>query len=283
MMKRSTFRTPLCIMLALLMVVDYTVFNPAPARALDKKSVLIGAGVGVAAGAGLVLAAPAIAGAVGAAGGIAGIGTAIVGGLAAAGGALIGVLSAVGGALLAGVGAIGGFIMGIIGSPLFIPALLIIAAVAVGYYLYKRHKKNSAGQQPGGKNDQVIPGSDDIMVTPGDYDMNTVLTPNAPDQITIGDEDTISIPGGEVTIGDAPPSVSVPADTISHDTTPTVIGQPETPASSDLATAQQEYIRAYNEYTQLVTTGGSGDIKSALTKYRQAYKNYMDLKAASGR
>jgi len=59
-------------MLALLMVVDYAVFNPAPARALDKKSVLVGAGVGVAAGAGLVLAAPAIAGAVGAAGGIAG-------------------------------------------------------------------------------------------------------------------------------------------------------------------------------------------------------------------
>ncbi len=276
MKKRSLFTTPLCLVLSLLMLLDYAVFNVPPAKALDKKSVLIGAGVGAAAGAGIVLAAPAIAGAVGAAGGLAGIGTAIVGGLAAAGGALVGVVAAVGGAIAAGIGAIGGFIMGIIGSPLFIPALLIIGAVALGYYLYKRHKKKQQGNAP------VIPGSDNIVVTPGDYDMNPVFNPTAPDRITIGDEDTITISGSDVTISDTPPSVSVPANTGTSDTTPVVIGGSD--AGSDaLAAAHQRYIQAYNEYTQLVTTGGSGNVKEALAKYKAAYAEYMQLKAASGR
>ncbi|NLI77628.1 MAG: hypothetical protein GX442_14470 [Candidatus Riflebacteria bacterium] len=276
MMKRSVFKTPICILLSLLMLLDYAVFNVPPAKALDKKSVLIGAGVGAAAGAGIALAAPAIAGAVGAAGGIAGIGTAIVGGLAAVGGGLLGVVGAVGAAIASGIGAIGGFIVGIIGSPLFIPALIVIAAVAVGIYLYRRHKKKQQADSP------VIPGSDDIMVTTGDYDMNPVFNPTAPDQITIGDEDTLSISGEQVTISDTPPSVSVPADNTNSETTPVVIGEADG-SSSDLEAAHKAYIVAYNEYTQLVTTGGSGDVKTALAKYKAAYNKYMTLKASAGK
>ena len=79
-MKRA--KVLLCMVLSLLMLVDYTVFQPAPAFGkIDKKSALIGGAVGVAAGAGIALAAPAIGSAIAGAGGIGGIGAAIVGGV----------------------------------------------------------------------------------------------------------------------------------------------------------------------------------------------------------
>ena len=56
MIRRYELET-LCIVLSLLMLVDFTVFNPAPAfSALDEKR-LVGAGVGAVAGAGIALAA----------------------------------------------------------------------------------------------------------------------------------------------------------------------------------------------------------------------------------
>ena len=276
MLKRNMVRTPICLFLSLLMLFDFTVFTPQPAQALDTKSVLVGAGAGAAAGVGITLAAPAIAGAVGAAaGGLAGIGTAIVGGLAAVGGAIVGVGAAIGGAAAASLGAVAGWIVGIIASPLFVPALVIIAAAVIGYYLYRRHQRNKAEQ-----NNEVFPNSDGIFVTPGEYDMSPVIPPmNQTGPITIGDSDVVVIPGDGVRISDTPPAAIV----IPEGASPLPPPAGTTPSVRSLAEAQSRYERAYNRYTSLVTTGGSGSIQEALAEYRAAYREYMDLKAASGK
>ncbi len=275
MNRRRSLNVTICIILSFLMAVDFAAFNPTPVRALDKKSVAVGLGVGAVAGAGIVMAAPAIGSAVAAAGGIAGIGTAIVGGIAAAGGAVLGVLGAIGGAIAAGVGAVAGWVAGIIASPLFIPALIVIAAVAIGYYLYRRHKKNKEAQA----NQPVIPNADEIVVTPGDYDMNPVIPPmNQP----ISDNDTITIPGTPVTVGQTPATNQTPTE-------PVVVSTPAEPTTTtttvtpeNLAQAEKEFQAAYQEYITLITTGKQGSIQEALKKYRDAYNNYLNLKRQAG-
>lgn len=285
--KRNMIRVPLCIVLSLLMLVDFAVFNPAPVHALDKKSVLVGAGIGAAAGAGIALAAPAIGGAIGAAGGLAGIGTAIVGGVAAVAGGIVGAVAAVGGAIASAVGAIGGFIAGIFASPLFIPALLIIGAAVVGYMLYKRYKARKAASAPGEEgSDEVLPGADEIFVTPGDYDMVQVV-PEGEDwgPVSIGDDDIIALGGDEVTISDEPPaSVAVPAQNPAQGTTSvTDTGVPS--ANDSLKAAHDRYIAAYQKYTTLVTNSGGADpaeIQEALQAYRAAYNDYQSMKMSAG-
>lgn len=277
MFKRNMVRAPICVVLSLLLLVDYAILTPVPAKAIDTKSVVIGAGAGLAIGAGVVLAAPAIAGAVGAAGGLAGIGTAIVGGLAAVGGALTGAIGALGGAIAAGIGAIGGFLAGIVASPLFIPALIIIAAAVIGYYLYKRHKKKQAEEAQ-----EVLPNSDDIYVTPGDYNMSPIVPPmNQTDPISISQTDGITIAGdGSVTISDTPPAITVSADA-SPLPTQTVGTVTPVPSAEALAAAHSRYLEAYQKYTSLVTTGGSGDVQAVHAEYQAAYNEYMTLKAAA--
>lgn len=282
--RRNVIRVPLCIVLSLLMLVDYAVFTPAPAHALDKKSVLVGAGVGAVAGAGIALAAPAIGGAIGAAGGIAGIGTAIVGGIAAVGGGIIGAVAAVGGAIASAVGAIGGFFAGIFASPLFIPALLIIGAAAVGYFLYKRYKAKKAASAPG-ESDEVLPGSDEIFVTPGDYEMTGVIPEgDEAEPISLGDDDVIALGGDEVTISDEPPSVTIPAANAAQATSTSV--DTTVPSTNDsLKAAHDRYIAAYQKYTTLVTNSGGADpaqIQEALQAYRSAYNDYQSMKMSSG-
>ncbi len=266
MFKRNKLlMSPVCLLLALALVCDFTIFNPAPARALDKKSVLVGAGIGAAAGAGIVLAAPAVASAIGAAGGIAGIGTAIVGGLAAAGGAIVGVLGAIGGAIAAGVGAVAGWIAGIVCSPLFIPALIIVAAVAIGYYLYRKHKKNNPKPgQPGKPGDYTVMPEDGIVITPGEYDMNPVLPPNSDGPITIGDDDGITLPGSQVAVSGAAPVGTTPAVGAPAATTPTTGA-----GAIDLQAAEARFQRAYEAYTKYVTSG-VGDRDGVMREYKEA-------------
>ncbi len=285
-LRRSIIRVPLCIVLSLLMLVDYAVFTPAPAQALDKKSVLVGAGIGAAAGAGIVLAAPAIGGAIGAAGGIAGIGTAIVGGVAAVAGGLVGAVAAVGGAIASAVGAIGGFFAGIFASPLFIPALLIIGAAVVGYYLYKKYKAKKGASAPG-SGDEVLPGSDEIFVTPGDYEMVQVIPEgDEAEPISVGDDDIISIGGDEVTISDDMPSVAVPDENAAQGPTTDENTATSTTSSESLKTAHDRYLAAYQKYTTLVTNSGGADpaqIKEALDSYRSAYNEYQNLKMSGSK
>jgi len=63
---------------------------------------------------------------------------------------------------------------------------------------------------------------------------------------------------------------------------PTVIGQPDSTGSGDLTAAHQAYIQAYNEYTQLVTTGGTGDIKPP-GKIQIGLQKLHGSEAASGK
>ncbi|GAB4276573.1 MAG: hypothetical protein Kow0029_18670 [Candidatus Rifleibacteriota bacterium] len=281
--RRSKLRVPLCIVLSLLMLVDFAVFNPSPVQALDKKSVLVGAGIGAVAGAGIALAAPAIAGAVGAAGGVAGIGTAVVGGIAAVGGGIIGALGAMVGAIGSAIGAIGGFFAGIFASPLFIPALLIIGAAAVGYYLYKKYKARKNAQGP---EEEVLPDSDEIFVTPGDYEMTQVIPEgDEADPVSIGDNDVITLGGEAVTISDEPPSVTIPA--AAAPTSTTEVADTGVPTANDsLKAAHDRYIAAYQKYTSLVTNSGGADpsaIKEALEAYRNAYNDYQTLKMSGSK
>ncbi len=284
MKRRYALNVTLCIVLSLLMLVDFAIFNPAPAFALDKKSVLVGAGVGVAAGAGVVLAAPAIAGAVGAAaGGIAGVGSAIIGGVAAVAGGLVGAVAAVGGAIGSALGAVGGFIAGIIASPLFIPALIVIGAAVAGYFLYKRYKARQANGPALPGSEEVFPGGDEIFVTPGDYEISGVVPEGSPaGPVSIGDSDVITIGGDVIAVSDEPPSISIPAAQapVVTETTSVV---PTTGGS--LKAAHDRYIAAYQKYTTLVTNSGGAkpaEVQDALKQYRDAYNDYQNLKAVGG-
>jgi len=265
------------------MLVDFTVFNPAPALALDTKSVLVGAGVGVAAGAGIVLAAPAIGGAVAAAGGV---GAAVVGGVAATAGGVVGALAAFGGAIASALGAVGGFIASIFASPLFIPALIIVGAAVAGYFIYKHFKNKKQGNTASGADQQVFPGSDEIYVTPGDYEMSGVIpSGDAAAPVSVGESAVISIgPGDSVTIGNEPPSIAVAAQ--APTTTVTEAAVTGVPTGSDsLKAAHDRYISSYQTYTTLVTNSGGADpaeIQRALAEYRAAYNDYQNIKASSG-
>ncbi|MBF0410601.1 MAG: hypothetical protein HQM10_24870 [Candidatus Riflebacteria bacterium] len=269
-LKRRSIRTSLSVVLSLLLLVDFSLFNAPPAKA-ETKDVLIGAGVGLAAGAGLVLAGPAIGSAMGLAGaGLASMGTAIIGGLAAAGGAIVGAFSTIGTAIAVGAGALGGWIAGIVCSPLFVAALVIIAAAVAGYLIGRYlHKKKGDGN--------VIPGSDKICITPAEVDMNTVPSPT--NGVKIGDSDALNLPGTPVNVPVAqqnPTMVSQPPVT-----TPVVDPAAQTEYTQEaLVRAEQRYKAAYSKYTQLVTTGGSGDVQTALREYRESYREYSSIKAA---
>lgn len=286
MISRKSLKVPVCILLSLLMLVDFAVFTPAPAKALDTKSVLVGAGVGAAAGVGITLAAPAIGGAIGAAGGIAGIGTAIVGGVAAVAGGIVGAAGAVVGAVGAAIGAVGGFIAGIIASPLFIPALVIIGAAVLGYYLYRRHQRNREEQQGASapSDGGFFPGADEIYVTPGEYEVADVIPPGDVPPVNVGNSPVIEIGGAadEVIIGDEPPpSIAVQPEPQA----PTEPAGPVAQPAESIDEAHQRYLAAYQRYTMLATNSGGADpaeIRQALEEYRAAYNHYQTLKAASG-
>lgn len=286
MKQRYRLRVTLCIVLSLLMLVDFAIFNPAPAFALDAKSVAVGAGVGVAAGAGIVLAAPAIGGAMAAAGaGIAGVGGAIIGGVAAVAGGIVGAVAAVGGAIASAVGAIGGFIAGIIASPLFIPALIVIGAAVAGYFIYKHYKAKRAGNASAPGSDEVLPGGDEIFVTPGDYEMTGVMpTGDVAAPVSIGDSDVITIGGDVIAVSDEAPVVTTQPAAQAPAETPAVTGIPT--SNDSLKAAHDRYIAAYQKYTSLVTSGGGAnpqEVKDALTQYREAYNDYQTLRMTGSR
>lgn len=290
-MKRA--KVLLCMVLSLLMLVDYTVFQPAPAfgsikekiQSLDKKSVLVGGAVGVAAGAGIALAAPAIGGAIASAGGIAGVGSAIVGGVAAIGGGVLGAVSAFAGAIGSAIGAVGGFIAGIFTSPLFIPALVVVGACVAGYFIYKKYKEKKA---KAGEDNSVLPESDSITITPGDYQMSSVIPAGEEEPVNVGAAGCEIITIGtanSVTVSDEIPAAAAP-ETVSTELSAAeeadASGVVTTTESKSLKAAHDRYIEAYQRYTNLVTNSGganSNDVQAALEEYREAYNEYETLRA----
>lgn len=280
-MKRA--KVLLCMVLSLLMLVDYTVFQPAPAMgAIDKKSALIGGAVGVAAGAGIALAAPAIGSAIAGAGGIAGVGSAIIGGVAAIGGGVIGAVSAFAGAIGSAIGAVGGFIAGIFTSPLFIPALVVVGACVAGYFIYKKYKDKKAQSVADG---EVLPDSENITITPGDYQMSSVIPTGNADPISVGSEIITIGTGNSVSVSDEVPVAAAPgkvSDELSAAEEADRSGKVTTVESATLESAHARYIAAYQKYTNLVTNSGganSSDVKAALEEYREAYNSYETLRA----
>lgn len=269
------------MVLSLLMLVDYTVFQPAPAFGkIDKKSALIGGAVGVAAGAGIALAAPAIGSAIAGAGGIGGIGAAIVGGVAAIGGGVIGAVSAFAGAVGAAISAVGGFIAGIFTSPLFIPALLIVGACVAGYFIYKKYKEKKSKDA----NSAVLPESETITITPGDYQMSSVFPESKVLPVGSTNSEIISVSGESIKVSDEVPVAASPAKVpeVSAAVEVDDSGEVETSKSANLEEAHNRYIAAYQKYTNLVTNSGGADsneVNRALKEYQEAYKEYETLRA----
>jgi hypothetical protein len=282
-MKRA--KVLLCMVLSLLMLVDYTVFQPAPAYGkIDKKSALIGGAIGVAAGAGLALAAPAIGGALAGAGGIAGIGTAIVGGIAAIGGGVIGAVSAFAGAIGSALGAVGGFIAGIFTSPLFIPALVVVGACVAGYFIYKKYKDKKAKSA---EDNEVLPQSEVLTITPGDYQMSSVIPSGDTSPITVGKTAEIITVGSaeSTTMTDDVPVAAAPvkvSNTMSAAEQVDNSGKVTTTESASLKAAEARYTQAYNKYINLVTNNGGADsneVKQAFKEYQDAHLEYQNLKS----
>ena len=273
------------MVLSLLMLVDYTVFQPAPAFGkIDKKSALIGGAVGVAAGAGIALAAPAIGSAIAGAGGIGGIGAAIVGGVAAIGGGVLGAVSAFAGAIGAAISAVGGFIAGIFTSPLFIPALLIVGACVAGYFIYKKYKEKKNKDA----NSAVLPESETITVTPGDYEMSSVFPESEVLPVGNSSSEIIKVSGDSIKVSDEVPVAASPAKVpeVSAAVQVEESGEVETSKSANLEEAHNRYITAYQRYTNLVTNSGGADtneVNRALKEYQEAYKEYETLRAVGSK
>lgn len=132
-------------LVALAMALVFSCLCVAPERAeASAKHVVLGG----LAGAGIVLAWPTIVAGAGAiCGGIgpvvAGVTGAVAAGGAMVGGAVAGVGAAAGTAVTGAFGAIGGAIAAVTASPLFVPALIAIAAVVVGVLIYRAIKKKN--------------------------------------------------------------------------------------------------------------------------------------------
>lgn len=229
--------------------------------------------LGFASGTAVAGVGAAAVGVAGAASGIASIGTAIWGGVVAAGGFVTGAIGAVGAAIGGVLSGVAGFIGGIIASPLFIPALCVIAAAAVGYVLWKRYRRQR----------QTIGRGSDLPAAGSSVWLPTAARPG------------VGMPTGART-----PAVEIPV----HGSRVPVAQQPQAPvsveappaatpvnASTALKSAHADYIRAYNRYISLVTNiGGSenpdeelrsnmlrSDVQRALNDYREAYNQYITL------
>jgi len=247
---------------------------------------------GVAAVGGTILAAPYIASAVGfasgtvagvaggataavagAGAGLAGIGATIWGGLSAAGGFVTGTIGALGGAIGSVFSGIAGFIGGIIGSPLFIPALVLVGAAVAGYFLWKKYGR----QRQTIGNGMGLPSAGPVVRPSGEI----VVSPNvgAPVMSTV-------VPSVEIPVSAAAAPVAS-----TEPVTASVEPAPTANASTALKAAHAEYIKAYNRYINMVTNiGGSEnpdeelrsnllrtDTQKSLNDYREAYNRYITL------
>lgn len=276
MLKRYQIRTLLCLVLALAMVFDIVVVPPAQAEVTKRDVALVGAGA--AAGAGLVLAGPAIATALGAVGGtVVSVGGALLTGVGA-------VLSGVAGVVGSVIGAIGGVIAAIVSSPLFIPALVIAAVAIAGYFaykaIYKKGYRDGVRDATGGNNEII---TDPVYVAPTDYEMSNTI-PAGDEPVSLGTSNeiiTIASEDNTVTVSDAAP-VKTAGAAVAEEAEQS--GSVATENSKSLAEAQERYLKAYHNYTTLVTNSGGADsatINAALQEYRKAYSEYLTFKAAA--
>lgn len=235
----------------------------------------IASAVGFASGSVAGIAGGAVAAVGGAGAGLAGIGATIWGGITAAGGFVTGALGAVGGAIGSLFSGVAGFVGGIIGSPLFIPALCLIGVGVAGYFLWRRYSRQRQTIGSGSGLPSVVPGSSSVIPT-GDV----AVVPNATGPSTgTGGEIPVTGSASAPSASEVPVTEGVPAPA------------PTAGATTELRAAHAEYIKAYNNYINMVTNiGGSenpdeelrsnmlrSDTQSALNEYREAYNRYITL------
>ncbi|MEW6710356.1 MAG: hypothetical protein AB1403_11090 [Candidatus Riflebacteria bacterium] len=237
----------------------------------------IATALGFASGSIAGVAGGATAAVAGAGAGLAGIGATIWGGISAAGGFVTGALGAIGGAIGSVFSGIAGFIGGIIGSPLFIPALCIVGAAVVGYFLWKKYKRDR--QTIGNGNNlptqaPVVAPSNEIAVV---GDVGVPIANEIPQTSSNPVTTATEIPVSGEAAAPVTEAVAEPA--------------PSANASTALKNAHAEYIKAYNKYINMVTNiGGSenpdeelrsnllrSDTQTALSNYREAYNRYITL------
>lgn len=234
----------------------------------------IASALGFASGTVAGVAGGATAAVAGAGAGLAGIGATIWGGISAAGGFVTGAIGALGGAIGSMFSGIAGFIGGIIGSPLFIPALCLVGAAVVGYFLWKKYKRNKQTVGNGSNIPSAGPvvSASEIVVSP---DVGAPIANEIPQ--TSSNPVTSEIPVSGAAAAPVTEAVVEPA--------------PSANASTALKGAHGEYIKAYNKYINMVTNiGGSenpdeelrsnllrSDTQTALNDYREAYNRYITL------
>lgn len=233
----------------------------------------IASALGFASGSVAGVAGGATAAVAGAGAGLAGIGATIWGGISAAGGFITGTIGAIGGAIGSVFSGIAGFIGGIFTSSLFIPALCLVGAAIVGYFLWKKYKRNK----------QTISNGSNLP---------TVGPVAAPATEVIATSNAVQTPTASAVAQETTPSQEIPVSTEVQ--TPVTAGTPEpAPANAPTAlkAAHSEYIKAYNKYISIVTNiGGSenpdeelrsnllrSDTQKALNDYRSAYNRYITL------
>lgn len=232
----------------------------------------IASALGFASGSVAGVAGGATAAVAGAGAGLAGIGATIWGGISAAGGFITGTIGAIGGAIGSVFSGIAGFIGGIFSSSLFIPALCLIGAAVVGYYLWKKYKR----QHQTISNGSNLPKAGAVVLPSHEVVANPVQTPV----------------GSQVVHQTAAVTHEIPMS--NEVQAPVTAGTPEVaPANAPTALkeAHSSYIKAYNKYINIVTNiGGSenpdeelrsnllrSDTQTALNEYRTAYNRYITL------
>ncbi|HNY10188.1 MAG TPA: hypothetical protein PKK26_01225 [Candidatus Wallbacteria bacterium] len=283
------------ITVVLLVAFSTTSFYVGEAQANIKHLIL-----GGVVGAGAVLAWPTISAAVGCAAGAvgsvaAGVGTAVVGavatGGAAVGGAIAGAGVAAGSAVTAGFGAIGGAVAAITASPLFIPALLIIAAVVIGYIIYKKRKAANASTLSTATNPYATTTSSSSAATVSTNQATAATTTNA--SIPTAISTNLAVGNSSST---APTTNSTPTS-LSLNEGASAERKPDISSSASLTAAvsdsgnasvnaaHEKYVNAYKSYINLLSSGKSSEdseVQKALSDYKAAFDEYQSLtKAAS--
>lgn len=261
---RSGSLKALSVLLAVtfLMAVSYV----PPAEATLKHFIL-----GGLAGAALVLAAPALIGALGVAGG------AVAGATVAAGGVLVGAATAVGG-FLAGAGAlIGAGVLAAVASPLFLPVVCFGAGLLVGKILWDRsHGKKFSLPNP-------------FAWIKGLFTKRAVTDDQIRDDGTLKKE--------YVKINDAEEDAAKTEELkeveekrldVVEDLEAKKVSRPpaktEETDGENLSSVKGKYEAAYRKYVELLQAGKSiddPDVKSALDEYKKWYLRYQDAMGAA--
>ncbi len=267
-MKEFMYRSTSLKALSVLLVVSFlsVICYVSPAEATIKHFLL-----GGLAGAAIILAAPAIMGALGVAGG------AVAGATVAAGGVLVGAATAVGGFFAGAAGLIGAGVLAAVASPLFLPVVCFGAGLLVGKLLWDRsHGKSWSFPNPFKAIAGLFGGNKQPTVTDKQRG-DGVTKQKFVDQVKDAEEDAAKTPD-EVKITEERKDIITEVDNQEA----MKVGRPpsktEETESVNLSGVKAKYEAAYRKYVQLLQAGkgaDDADVKAALAEYKKWYLEYQ--------